>query len=392
MNSSVWRRFSAPLMRGVVSACVALQFSACQGSHEGDVNQSPMAVAEWTLGNALSADPVAPERLGPYLSEKAKGQLIEIQTHTQPDESLGVLTLNLSQGNHWAGRYGFLKGEWPLALHFELHKQNQFWSIKEFPFAKVYKQLIQLVGPNGLPRVQSGEPWTGGLISFDRSGRPLGEVVLTWLPPYAFIDGIPLYGKATAEKIIEEVAIAFSKREEMAAQAQANYFRRIAIAMNGSSRLEELMKVISWVEDAGAVSISMLAQSEDGEARLLRLAQRTSTLSHGAPQRVLKGQVATGGSFTLTLLDLTQKSVQKPSSVLIDMSTNSDRSLARSKVLGLYQQATSGRLEGAIITPQGSSTLQELAHVLDAFKSIDPDLSVAVTPYQAQSQGSGEGK
>jgi hypothetical protein len=205
-------------------------------------------------------------------------------------------------------------------------------------------------------------------------------VVLTWLPPYAFIDGVPLYGKATAEKVIEEVAIAFSRREEMAAQAQANYFRRIAIAMKGSANLKELMQVISWAEDAGGVSISMIAQSSDGEARLLRLAQRTSTLSHGAPQKTLQGQVTSGGSLSLKLLDRTKPGAQSPR-VLIDVSAGSDRGLARSKVLGLYQQAPSGRLEGAVITPQGDATLQELAHVLDAFKSIDPDLPVALMPY-----------
>lgn len=380
MKVSLWRRLSAPLTGGALCAYAALHLTACQGLQEGDPNQSPMAVTEWTLGSALNTDPPPLEGLGPYLSDKARGQLQDFLSSAAPEEALGVLTLNRTEGDRWAGRYGYLKGSWPLSINFELHQTKGVWSIKELPFIKVYKQLARLIGPKGVPQVESGEPWSGGLISFDRSGRPLGEVILTWLPPYAFIDGVPLYGKATPQKVIEEVAIAFSKREEMAAQAQANYFRRIAIAMKGSASLKELMQVISWAEDAGGVSISMIAQSSDGEARLLRLAQRTSTLSHGAPQRILKGEVMSGGALSLKLIDRTQPNPEG-APVLIDMSVGSDRSLARSKVLGLYQQAQSGSLEGAIVTPQGASTLQELAYILDAFKSIDPELPVAVSPY-----------
>jgi len=371
------------LIGGLSLASLSLSFTGCQGLQEGDANQSPLAVAEWTLGQSLTREAVAPEALEPYLAKKALPQLQELQSAAEPDEALGVLTLNLEEGGRWAGRYAYLKEGWPLAIAFELEKTRAHWSVRELPFATVYKSLATMVGSQGVPLIKTGEPWAGGLISLDRSGRPLGEVVLTWAPPYAFIDGLPLYGKATQDKLIEGIALAFARREQMAAQAQASYFRRVTIAMRGSAQLSELMQVFSWVEDAGAVSISLLGRDDRGEARLVRLAQRSSTLSKGAPKRLLKGTLKGGGLLTLAAIQRDQAQA-KSAEVAVGVGESSDEDLARSKVLGLYEQVPAGTLEGAIMRPEGEATLQELARALDAFQRVDPLLPVTIAPYQPQ--------
>ena len=184
--------------------------SSCDRAPHPELSQ--WAVAQWTMGQALSAEGPDLDRLSGYISARALKDLKGFKEALRLDEPVGLLTLNQAEGGRWVGRYAYLKEGWPLALSIELSRVSGAWQVESAPSAPVYGHLAQLLAEGGLPTTGFGERLQGGLISYDRAGRPQGEVVLTWLPPYAFIDGVPLIGKATPAKVREALQTSFRLR------------------------------------------------------------------------------------------------------------------------------------------------------------------------------------
>lgn len=369
----------APIFFLLTATC-----TACDQAPHATLSQ--WAVAQWTMEQALSAEGPPVARLSAYLSPRALKDLSGLKGALHPDEPLGLLTLNLSDGGRWVGRYGYLKGRWPLALSIELARVGGAWQVESVPSAAVYGHLAQLLEEGGLPVTAAGERWQGGLISYDRAGRPQGEVVLTWLPPYAFIDGVPLIGKATPKKVRGALERSFRLRAEMAAAAQASYLPRVALCLKGSASAQELERVMGWAEDAGAELVSLLTRGSDGDGALLRFARRTSRLSLLAPQRLARavhaGEVEGAPRVRVALAPTLTPAAEAPPPhewPLVGDSLNDTDGVER---LTSYYRALrkGGRVDGLLIEASPQLTVSALAHIYDGARQADPRLPITLEP------------
>ena len=351
----------------------------CDGLKGGDPSLSPWAVSDWVMGRALSAQGAEASLFGPHLSQEAGAALKDLHTTAHPTRPFGLLTLNKQEGERWAGRYGYVRDGWPLSVAFELRRAQGVWQVSEAPFSKVYVRLTSLLEPQGLPEVEVGERWEGGLIGFDQSGRPQGEVVLSWVPPYAFIDGTPLFGKASDHKVIESLAHAFRRRALMAAEAQASYLKRVTLAMSKESSVDEVIKLIGWLEDAGAESVSLLARNPRGEARLVRLAQRGSRLATLRDQRLAYAYVDDQVARFVGPQELTEQGrrrVPSPQEARVRHTEGRDEGEALNQLVELYRalQAQDQRLEGVVLNVDQGVTLQSLLRVVSTLRGVSDDL------------------
>jgi len=374
----------SPRLRRPRALLLALLLAALAGCDRAPrPHLSQWAVAEWTLGQALSAEGPPVERLSAYLSPRALKDLRGLKEALRPDEPLGLLTLNLSEGGRWVGRYGYRKGAWPLALSVELARVGGAWQVEALPSASVYAHLAQLLAEGGLPVTGYGERWQGGLISYDRAGRPQGEVVLTWLPPYAFIDGVPLLGKATAAKVREGLQESFRLRAEMAAAAQASYLPRVALCLKGGASAEELERVMGWAEDAGAELVSLLARGSDGDGALLRFARRASRLSLLAPQRLARAAHADEQEGVPRVrVGLAGEESGAPPPHDWPLAGDSLRDTEGVERLTSYYRALrrGGRVDGLLIEASPRLSVAALAHVYDGARQVDAALPIALEP------------
>ena len=374
--------------------CVALLhifagsvITGCQ-SQDGDGRLSQWMVADWVMRNALQSDGPPLEQLQPYLSDRA---LIEIDTFKQalqPDQAVGVLTLNHQQGQRWKGRYAFLKNNWPMALNIDMTYTRGFWQIDRFPFIEIYTQLAKLTQATGVPQVQNGEIWHGGLISYDLSGRPQAEVVLTWLPPFVFIDGVPLQGKTTAQKVLQAIEHAFMLRAEMADHAQADYMKRLILCMPSQGSFKELMQLIQWGESVGSDVISLLARNAQSEAVLIRLAKRVPRVTLLKTQSIAHSHLNAKSLTLVSPPNSSQKVADQTWSIadqvrlintgkfdhkLLTDAQEADafKSLSKMKVQdtlhGLQITASSDQSYGAVIT------------WIDQLKTLDPKLEITLS-------------
>ena len=366
----------------------------------GDDSLSQWAIAQWVMRQGLSIDGPPLDHLTPYLTAQALDELNVFKETLQPDSPLGMLTLNRAQGHRWVGRYAYLKGPWPLALNFEMTRSAGFWQIDRLPFAAIYGQLAKVLRPGGLPEIGQGEvkrggsieEWEGGLISFDRSGRPQGEVVVTWIPPYAFVDGVPLNGKATSEKLISAIETSFKLRSQMASVVQASYTPRVALCLETTAPASDVQSLLAWSEASGAQVISLLARHRQIGPILIRLARRVPEVILLSPQRMLSARLETQ---YVTIHPPHGGGVNAPPPLRwslppIIASAEEKRSLIDRQVgqfAHFYQRSKKrGKVAGLILSPNVKTTYADLIFMIESVRQIDQSLPIALAPLKSSTQ------
>lgn len=365
---------------------------ACQ-SQSGDAQLSQWAVAEWAMQHSL--DPEGPDidSLRPYLTTKAIQEIRSFKQVLKPEKGLGLLTLNHTQGQRWVGRYAYSKHTWPMALNIEMTHAKGFWQINSFPFIKMYTHFADILKKGGIPQIQQGEIWHGGLISYDLSGRPQAEVVLTWLPPFVFIDGVPLQGKATEKKVLSAIQNAFALRSDMAEKVQASYLKRLILCLPSQSTFKELTQLMTWGEQVGTDIISLLGHNQQSEAVMIRLAKRVAQVTLLKPQKIAYSEIS-DHKLTLSLgisQHTSSQPVQWPIHPIQQMiKENKEVHTKTIKLLNdqqeskafeiLTQMKNQNSLAGIYITAQADSTYADVLAWIDQLKTLDPKLAITLGP------------
>ena len=370
----------------------------CQGT--GDAQRSPWLVAESIFESALSPE-INERRIDSrYVGDEAVEQLRLLSSIGEGLEPLGLLSISEGFHGQWTGYYAYLVGGWPSLFEFTLHRRqglpNLPWELHALPFLSAYLKLTELVTQPGndqvssersLPWVRRGSEWHGGLSGRDNRGRPLSSVVVVWVPPLAFVDGLPLDGVANRQTLSEQLSSSFSERQRLAHQSQATYTRHVSLALPAGAPAAQVVDLMAWCEGAGAEQVSLLARSRKGPA-MIYLNGRVSRLHVTSPQRLLHAQLSnTQSQLTIQRTDQEQRE-QTRDVVSWESSLGDDRSFSRQSsntYLSLLERARQrAELDGLSIHIEPSTTVASLLYFIDLARQIDDDLPLTIAPHSAE--------
>ena len=356
---------------------------------------SAWGVADTVLTARLDVDSTYAERdFSRYMNEEVNRQLIRLQKLDPNLRSVGLLSLNQDLQGKWNGFFAYEIQGWPLLLKFVLSRKDgrsdRPFMIEHLPFFKAYLSLAELIqsSPNQqsssqLSKVRQGATWHGGLIGRDTRGRALSSVVVVWLPPLAFVDGLPLSGVADRTQFSNRLAKAFAQRQLLAEQAQASYTPHVSLALPAQAPASQLVELMAWSEGVGAEQVSLIAQSEQ-EPVLLYLSHRTNRATLMSPQRLIHAHLSPEQGKLLiqrtdhSKLEQTRGTLQLHNT--INEQENKTQQSLESYSLIMDRALQKDRLNGVIIHIDEKVSVGEVIHYIDLTQAIDDELPITFAP------------
>lgn len=256
-----WRERSVTHVARLVILSLSLTYFGCMGdelppsvwltAQQGlDIITSPDLEHSAWGSNTISADIKLLHDLGAQRLRATETQeVVVIDERTQ--------TLNL----------GVTVDSWPLSLEFLVKKKNTGWSVAEQTNRRSVRLALTLLSESGLPQIRKGLPWNGGLMGVDALGRPNASVLLLG-------DGVTVSVGGHAPRRFEKTELTasiqgeFERRARASTAAFATYRPHVAIALPMAAPFERLVQLVRSATQAGALSIQLLANSEDGPSWL----------------------------------------------------------------------------------------------------------------------------
>jgi hypothetical protein len=379
----------------IFSVLVVLFSFSCDQADSNTL--SPWRLSEWVIGQTLNSNQdIDVDDFSTHLSAKALKQLKSLRKMSLSDENLGLLSLNKNHLDGWSGFFAYKKNDWPLLLQFELQEQKlgtkSYWQISAFPFFDAYQKLAHLtdqssdsspISQGHLPWIQRASNWHGGLSGRDVRGRPLSSVVIAWLPPLAFVDGIPLLGIANRSKLSKKLSQAFEQRRRLADRSQASYTPHVSLALPAGAPAHQVMALMAWVEGVGAEQVSLVVQSDQGPA-IVYLNSRSEGITLMNPQRLLHAQLEEDQSQLYVQRTDQAKSELIKGELSISSKHGEDRlSLDRSSRTFheiIERVRVKGELSGLVIHLREGSKVSHLAQLIDICRQVDPTLPITLAP------------
>jgi hypothetical protein len=358
---------------------------------------SPWRLSEWVIGETLSSNQeIDVDDFSTHLSAKALKQLKSLRKMNLADETLGLLSLNKNHLDGWSGFFAYKKNDWPLLLQFELKLQQSgtksFWQISAFPFFDAYQKLAHLTDQSSesstvphdhLPWIHRASNWHGGLSGRDVRGRPLSSVVIAWIPPLAFVDGVPLLGIANRSKLSIKLTQAFEQRRRLADRSQASYTPHVSLALSAGAPAHQVMELMAWVEGVGAEQVSLVVQSDQGPA-IVYLNSRSEGITLMSPQRLLHAQLTEDQSqLYVQRTDQAKPELIKGELSILSQHGKDRLSLDRSSRTFheiIERVRIKGELSGLVIHLKEGSKVEHLAQLIDICRQVDPTLPITLAP------------
>ena len=365
-----------------------ITLSSCQDQESQSL--SPWAVATWIIGETLEDSELDLSARSGHIETKPAAMLSELSRLTAVEGRMGLLSLNQSSLGHWRGLYGYIHRAWPLGLQVDISQRQGLWTIHMLPDFDRYREMLDLVGSDDsdpdllLPWSEHGVPWTGGLIGRDLQGRPLSAVPLVRTSSGVIIDGVALKDEVTQSSLSVQLVEAFKQRHQLAQASQASYMSHVAIALSGNTSASELLRLISWVEGAGADQISLIVRSERGPA-LIYLASRAEAIHLLTPQRLMVGTLMSSN------IRLKVKATDQPryESIKEDLefrrvsatTSATDQIDATATINTFLQRARQvHQLHGLSFISTSESTVADLVSAIELIRVVDPELPITLTP------------
>ena len=360
-----------------------------------DQDLGPWSTTNWLMQKALDADfPL--EDLEPYLSKEVKQEVALFRKEHPQVSPKHLISLTAYTPNQWQGRFLYTKQGWNLLLEVRIERveEGEDWIITQLPDLNIYKTLTEFVQTDDIPIVHSfRKRWSGGLIGFDLSGRPLATISIVWTPNFLFINGVPIPWSTTPKQsqlraFAEELESGFKIRTEMARSVQANYTPQVALVFDKSMSTHNVENLITWCEQSGTASISFIVQDEDENPTLLPLARRVPQLSIIQDQHFLHARLKKE-----TLLFQNEETFNKKPKGEIKKwvlkgvhrtqeGEDSDEDLIRKSQRWFkkyYRKShRKQKVSGMVIYPSTSSTYNTLVTAIDLARQVTSDLPVAL--------------
>jgi hypothetical protein len=214
-------------------------------------------------------------------------------------EFLQVAELRRTGDGARAGAMAFAIDHWPMALGVELRRGEAGWRITAVDSPERQRALLDLLGPDGLPRAPSAHPWAGGLAGRDEVGRPTAAVLVLAFGSTVAVDGqdvTPADERAVTAAIGEAIAV----RQRLARDAHATYRPQVALALPAAAPAARPAELAEQARRAGAEEAFLVVRGPDGRPALLTLARRTTAPSPSLLARVARARLeASGASIEL---------------------------------------------------------------------------------------------
>jgi hypothetical protein len=372
----------------VIWVSVGITLISCQDQESQSL--SPWAVATWIIGDTLEDSELDLSARSGHIEARPAEMLSELSRLTAVEGRMGLLSLNQSSLGHWRGLYGYIHRAWPLGLQVDISQRQGQWTIHMLPDFDRYREMLELVGTDDsdpdllLPWSEHGVPWAGGLIGRDLQGRPLSAVPLVRTSSGVIIDGVALEDEVTQSSLSVQLVEAFKQRRLLAQASQASYMSHVAIALSGETPALELIRLISWVEGAGADQISLIVQSERGPA-LIYLANRAEAIHLLTPQRLMIGTL-TNSSIRLKVKETNQAQPEPIKEDVEFRRTSATMSAtnqidATATINTFFQRARQvHQLHGLSLTSTSKSTVTDLVSAIELIRVVDPELPITLTP------------
>ena len=241
------------------------------------------------------------------------------------------------------------------------------WRVTEVDSPAVQRQLIELLGEDGLPDGASARPWRGGLAGRDAVGRRTATVLLLAVEDQTQVDGNPIADPGR-DRIITAIRAALDHRRRLAEEAHATYQPQVALALSRREPALRQIQLAKWARTAGAEEILLVVRGAKGGPALLPIARQMPVrLGQQPPPIAQVVEDPAGVHFRVGEVDMN-----------VAMTAEGlDRTGVATAIKRLRKQIP--RLAGGVIHLAPASEHGWSVELLDACRSAAPDLGFIVS-------------
>ena len=323
---------------------------------------SPWSFAKQTFSKRIFEAEFREKRL----SQKAIDSLIFArQLHPGRYRFLHLAELVTTGRDTRTGEVAISIDGWPTTVHFTMGRQEGRWMITGVGSTDAQRRILELLGPVGLPYVDSATTWTGGLAGRDAYGRPNGSVLVVVVGGRVYIDG-RIETAYRQNDITAAIDSALKTRATVAKGAYATYRPHVAIALIQNAPMMMVSDLTKWAFNAGADAVQILVRRKNNSPGWLGI-----------------GQIKPGNSTSTRVLR-----VRISRQYITVYAVSSDGAAPVIKIPTQKSDALSERLKrlatdsplpnGVIIEPSTADEHVTMAKVIASIQSGLPDVPVAL--------------